>query len=227
MELPAENKRAGLLALAVLGVLLVAVLTVFTVFDGDDGGGADEAAPAGPSGQSDVGSDTGPGGQDDANTDEPAGGAPTPIVALSEVAKAHTVMATYMAGLSTYDHTSKAPAWSAPLLRLTTDDTQMKQATALPTGKEWALCQAARCSSKGVAVVVRDAVISDDVVRGSGRTISSVVKVTSAREADGKKSTESNRWLVSVRESGDGQWAVSGFDIFGLGDVGASDESGG
>ncbi|MET7881732.1 hypothetical protein [Streptomyces avermitilis] len=225
MELPAENKRAGLLALAVLGVLLVAVLTVFTVFDGDDGG-ADEAAPAAPSGQSDAGSGAGSGGQDDANADESTGGAPTPIVALSEVAKAHTVMATYMAGLSTYDHTSKAPAWSAPLLRLTTDDTQMKQATTLPTGKEWALCQAAKCSSKGAAVVVRDAVISDDVVRGSGRTISSLVRVTATRTTDGKTSTESNRWLVSVTEDS-GHWIVSGFDVFGLGDVGASDESGG
>ncbi|MFJ8507678.1 hypothetical protein [Streptomyces avermitilis] len=222
MELPAENKRTGLLALAVLGVLLVAVLTVFTVFDGggDSGGTAAPTATSGPG-------DKGTGGQDDADADaDPsAGGAPTPIVPLSEVAKAHTVMATYMAGLSTYDHTSKAPAWRTPLLRLTTGDPRMKQTTTLPTGKEWAVCAAEKCASKGAAVVVRDAVISDDVVRDSGRTISSVVRVTASRTTGGATTTESNKWLVSVQED-DGQWVVSGFDVFGLGDVGASDESG-
>ncbi|MER6960879.1 hypothetical protein [Streptomyces sp. NPDC000618] len=223
MELPAEGKRSGLLALAVLGVLLVAVLTVFTVFDGDDGDGAGDGGSATPAAT--------PGGQDAANADPgsdgtqaPSGGA-TPIVALDEVAQAHEVMAKYMAGLSTYDHTSKSATWSAPLLRLTTGETQMEQATALPTDKAWARCEADRCSSKGTATVVRDAMISDDLVRDSGRSISSVVDVTAALTANGKTTTESNEWLVTVKEES-GAWVVSGFDIFGLGDVGASDESG-
>ncbi|MFF3328780.1 hypothetical protein ACFYWX_04345 [Streptomyces sp. NPDC002888] len=221
MELPAENKRTGLLALAVLGVLLAAVLTVFTVFDGDDGSGdGGESAPAATAGgQNGAGADSG------SDTDEPSGGAATPIVALSEVADAHSVMTKYMAGLSTYDHTSRASAWGAPLLLLTTEDTQMKQVTALPSGKEWATCRAGQCSSKATAVVERDAVISDDLVRGSGRTISSLVKVTVTRSVGGEESTESNQWLVTAKDEG-GQWLVSGFDVFGLGDVGASDESG-
>lgn len=101
----------------------------------------------------------------------------------------------------------------------------MEQATALPTGKDWARCEADRCSSKGTATVERDAMISDDLVRDSGRSISSVVSVTAARTVDGKTVTESNKWLVTVKEES-GAWVVSGFDIFGLGDVGASDESG-
>ncbi|WP_327316707.1 hypothetical protein [Streptomyces sp. NBC_01235] len=221
MDVPEEGKRSGLLALAVLGVLLVAVLTVFTVFDGDEGsGGGGAATPAATAGGQDAAnSATGSGG-----SQAPSGGA-TPIVALTEVAAAHEVMAKYMAGLSTYDHTSKSAAWSAPLLRLTTGDTQMEQVTALPTGKEWARCEADQCSSTGTATVVRDAMISDDLVRDSGRSISSVVNVTAARTADGKTVTESNKWLVTVKEES-GAWVVSGFDIFGLGDVGASDESG-
>ncbi|WP_329219494.1 hypothetical protein OG352_23305 [Streptomyces sp. NBC_01485] len=221
MDLPAEGKRSGLLALAVLGVLLVAVLTVFTVFDGDEGSGdGGSAAPSATSGGQDAAN---PGAGSD-GTREPSGGA-TPIVALTEVAAAHEVMTKYMAGVSTYDHASKPATWSAPLLALTTGETQMEQATALPTGKDWARCEADRCSSKGTATVERDAMISDDLVRDSGRSISSVVSVTAARTVDGKTVTESNKWLVTVKEES-GAWVVSGFDIFGLGDVGASDESG-
>ncbi|WP_406007704.1 hypothetical protein OG440_17225 [Streptomyces sp. NBC_00637] len=221
MDVPEEGKRSGLLALAVLVVLLVAVLTVFTVFDGDESSGAGGAATpaATAAGQNGANADAGSNG-----TQEPSGGA-TPIVALTEVAAAHEVMAKYMAGLNTYDHASKPTSWSSPLLQLTTGDTQMEQATALPTGKDWAQCEAGRCSSKGTATVVRDAMISDDLVRDSGRSISSVVNVTAVRTADGKTVTESNRWLVTVKEES-GVWVVSGFDIFGLGDVGASDESG-
>jgi hypothetical protein len=218
VELPEENKRTGLLALAVLGVLLVAVLTVFTVFDGDDGKGGDAKGGGSPAPTVSAGpGDSGGGGGKD--------GAVNPIITPAEAADAHDVMTRYMAGLSTYDYNSRTGAWSTPLLELTTDDTRMKQVTALPTGKEWATCQAGQCSSKGVAVVMRDAVVSDDLVRDSGRSISSLVKVTVTRTEGGKSTTESNQWLVTIKETG-GQWLVSGFDVFGLGDVGASDDSG-
>ncbi|MGW2046536.1 hypothetical protein ACWCPF_15315 [Streptomyces sp. NPDC001858] len=219
MELPAENKRTALLPLVVLGVLLILVLTVFTVFDGDDGDAGDAAPVATAAGQNGAGAGSGSSG-----SDAPGGGA-TPIVEATELARAHAVMAQYMAGITTYDHTSKSAAWTAPLLELTSGDPQMKQATVLPSGKEWATCQAEECSSKGAAVVERDAVIADDVVRGSGRTISSLVKVTATHTSGGQSSTEENEWLVTVKEDG-GQWEVSGFDVFGLGDVGASDDSG-
>ncbi|AOR33069.1 hypothetical protein BFF78_20165 [Streptomyces fodineus] len=223
MELPADNRRTALLALTVLGVLLAAVLTVFTVFDGDDGhsgaGGTAASAPASANQEQ---------GTTGAGTGRPGAAAATPIVSLPEVVKAHAVMTRYMAGLNTYDHRSSTASWSAPLLRLTSGEPQMKQTTVLPSGKEWATCQAERCSSKGSAEVVRDAVISDDVARGSGRTISSLVTVTATRVAGGSTTTESNRWLVTVKEDGGpgGQWVVSGFNVFGLGDLGASAESG-
>jgi hypothetical protein len=224
VELPAENKRTALLPLVVLGALLILVLTVFTVFDGDDGGddGTDAAPAATSGGRNGAAADAGASGS--SGSDAPSGGA-TPIVEPSEVAEAHAVMARYMAGLTTYDHTSKAAAWSTPLLGLTTGDTQMKQATVLPSGKEWATCQAQECSSKGAAVVERDAVIADDVVRGSGRTISSLVKVTTTHTSGGQSSTEENEWLVTVKEDGT-RWEVSGFDVFGLGNVGSSEDSG-
>lgn len=221
MESPAENKRTALLALAVLGGLLAIALTMFIVFDsdGDESGGNAASTPT-------PGGKAGSGGKNaDSGSDEPGGGDATPIVALTEVADAHKVMAAYMAGINTYDYRSSAATWVPPLLEHTTDDTRMKQLTTLPSGKTWATCQAERCASKGTAVVVRDAVISDDLVRDSGRTISSLVKATSTLTADGKSTTESNEWLVTVQEEG-GRWVVSGFDIFGLGDVGASDESG-
>ncbi|MFJ9020943.1 hypothetical protein ACIRPU_13300 [Streptomyces sp. NPDC102259] len=221
MELPAENKRTALLPLVVLGALLILVLTMFTVFDGDDddSGGADAAPTATSDGRNGADADSGSSGSD------AAGNGATPIVEPAEVAKAHAVMAKYMAGLTTYDHTSKAAAWGAPLLALTTGDTQMKQTTVLPSGKEWATCQAEECSSKGAAVVERDAVIADDVVRDSGRTISSLVKVTVTHTSGGQSSTEENEWLVTVKEDG-GQWEVSGFDVFGLGNVGTSEDAG-
>ncbi|MEU6088417.1 hypothetical protein ABZ865_16620 [Streptomyces sp. NPDC047085] len=220
MELPAENKRAALLALAVLGVLLVGVLTVFTVFDGDDEQSGDGGTTAQTSAPANPGQDAG-----DAGSDRPGAAAAAPIVSLPEVAKAHEAMTRYMAGLNTYDHSSSTRSWQAPLLQLTTGEPQMKQVTVLPSGRTWAQCQAEHCSSKGTAVVERDAVISDDLVRGSGRTISSLVKVTTTRVAAGKSTTESNEWLVSVKEEGR-EWVVSGFDVFGLGDAGASAESG-
>ncbi|MEV5873602.1 hypothetical protein AB0L75_05070 [Streptomyces sp. NPDC052101] len=220
MESPAENKRTALLALGVLGVLLVAVLTVFTVFSGNDGGsGTEGRGRAVPAASADAGGSNG-----GSSSQQPAAAA-TPIVPLPEVAKAHQVMASYMAGLNTYDHTSGASAWSKPLLGLTTGDTQMQQNTTLPKGKAWADCLAQRCSSKGTAAVVRDTVIADDVVRNSGRSISSLVRVTAAYTANGKTSTQSNDWLVTVKDDS-GDWVVSGFNVFGLGDVGASDQSG-
>ncbi|MGQ4402724.1 hypothetical protein ACN6K4_003530 [Streptomyces hayashii] len=218
MELPADNKRTALLPLVVLGALLVIVLTVFTVFDGDDGDDGGAAPVATAEGKNGAGAGTG------SRSAAPGGGA-TPIVEGSEVAEAHAVMVRYMAGLTTYDHTSTAPAWSAPLLGLTSGDPRMKQATVLPSGKEWATCQAEECSSKGTAVVERDALMADDLVRDSGRTISTLVKVTAEHTAGGRSSTEENEWLVTVKEDGAG-WKVSGFDVFGLGDVGASDDSG-
>ncbi|MEV6378727.1 hypothetical protein AB0M31_04815 [Streptomyces sp. NPDC051773] len=222
MELPAENKRTALLALAVLGILLAAALTVFIASGGDDEdpGGQNAASAAPSAGKSGSG-----GGDADSGSDEPGGADATPIVALAEVDEAHTVMAKYMAGINTYDYKSNAVTWVPPLLELTTDDTRMKQLTILPSGKTWATCEAEQCESKGTAVVVRDAVIADDLVRGSGRTISSLVKATSTVTAGGKSTTESNEWLVTVQEDR-GRWVVSGFDIFGLGDVGASEESG-
>lgn len=228
MELPEENKRTGLLALGVLGVLLIAVLTVFTVFDGDDGSeeDGDSAAPTATAGQGGTGS----GGQDTSDSDEDTTGegrdaATVPIVSVAEAAEAHGIMTRYMAGINTYDHTAKSATWRAPLLELTLNDERMKELTALPTGKAWATCQAEQCASKGTAVVERDAVISDDLVRGSGRSISSLVEVKATRTEGGETTTESNQWLVSVQEV-NGKWVVSGFDIFGLGDVGASDDSG-
>lgn len=223
MESPEENKRTALLALAVLGVLLVAVLTVYTVFNGSDDGGTQGGAGAVPAASADANAN--PNGSAAGSPAPQPAAAATPIVPLPEVAKAHQVMAAYMAGLNTYDHTSEAAAWRTPLLRLTTGDPRMRQSTALPSGKAWASCQAERCSAKGTAVVVRDAVIADDVVRGSGRSISSLVRVTAAYTADGGTTTQSNEWLVTVKEDS-GAWVVSGFDVFGLGDVGASDQSG-
>ncbi|MFE7761836.1 hypothetical protein [Streptomyces sp. NPDC057438] len=228
MELPEENKRTGLLALGVLGVLLIAVLTVFTVFDGDDGSdeAGDSTAPTATAGRNGTGS----GGQEASDSDEDTtetgrGAATVPIVSVAEAAEAHGIMTRYMAGINTYDHTSKSAAWRAPLLELTLNDERMKELTALPTGKAWATCQAEQCTSKGTAVVERDAVVSDDLVRGSGRSISSLVEVKATRTEGGGTTTESNQWLVSVQEV-NGKWVVSGFDIFGLGDVGASDDSG-
>ncbi|MER5714369.1 hypothetical protein [Streptomyces sp. NPDC002132] len=226
MDLPEENKRTGLLALGVLGFLLIAVLTVFTVFDGDDGddGGDAQGGSAVPSATAGHDKQT-PGDAGQTPGSASAGASVAPIVSASQAAEAHAVMVRYMAGLTTYDHTSRPAAWSAPLLALTTRDTRMKQATALPTGKEWATCRAGQCSSEGAAVVVRDAVVSADLVGDSGRSISSLVEVTARYTVGGETTVESNRWLVTVREDS-GDWLVSGFDVFGLGDVGASDDSG-
>lgn len=149
MDLPAENKRTGLLALGVLGFLLIAVLTVFTVFDGDDeGDGGDvkdgSAVPTATAGGGAAGSDG-----EGADGDGSQSTAVAPIVSAAEAVKAHAAMVQYMAGLTTYDHESNAATWSAPLVRLTTNDDRMKAATSLPTGKEWATCQAEQCSSQG------------------------------------------------------------------------------
>ncbi|MFD8934637.1 hypothetical protein ACFV0R_05170 [Streptomyces sp. NPDC059578] len=220
MELPADDKRTGLLALGVLGVLLVLVIVMFTVFDED---GEEEGPATAATGQAD--SATGAKNSPDSDSDAPSAGGPAPIVTGTELSRAHAVMAQYMARINTYDHRSDSRAWSVPLLELTTEDTRMKQVTALPTGKAWDTCVVEKCTSKGEADVVRDAVISVDLVRNSGRSISSVVKVTATVTSTGDTSTQTNRWLVSVEEKS-GQWVVSGVDVFGLGDVGASDQAG-
>ncbi|MET7900388.1 hypothetical protein ABZS86_02550 [Streptomyces sp. NPDC005355] len=223
MEPDAAHKRTAILALGVLGALLIAVLVVFTAFSGDDeeSGTAGSGTPAAGASQGAVGG-SGTGGADGTGGGEQGVG---PIIPLSEVADAHKVMVAYLAGSATYDHTSRAGSWVPPLLELTTDDMTMRQETALPSGKEWAVCKAAKCSSKGRATVERDALISDDVTRDSGQTISSVVKLTTTRTEGGSKSAETNSWLVSAKRVG-GEWRVSGFSLFGLGNAGASDRTG-
>ncbi|MGW7098398.1 hypothetical protein [Streptomyces sp. NPDC054838] len=226
MESPADDKRSAALALAVLGVLLIGALVVFTVFDGDDGPGApsDAKAPA-PAAQdkgAGHGAPAGDGTQQTGTSDTvPA------IVTPAELAEAHRAMASYMAGLGTYRHTDQSATWAKPLLALTVGGDQMNQQTALPTGKDWATCQAVRCSSAGKATVVRDAMIADELARGSGRMVSSVVSLTAVRSENGKQTrTENNSWLVSARKDG-GAWKVSSFDLYGLGNVGASEKAGG
>ncbi|MEU7008062.1 hypothetical protein [Streptomyces sp. NPDC046332] len=225
MESPADNKRTAALALAILGLLMVGALVVLTVFDGDDES-PDAGEPAATSAPAD--GNTGGSGSSDG---KPSGGdasAVEPILAEAEAVAAHKRMTDYMAGINTYTHTDKNAAWAAPLLALTTQDRQLRQDTALPTGKTWATCVAAKCASRGTATVVRDAMVANDLVRGSGRSVSSLVEVTAIRSENGKEAgTETNSWLVTVRDSGGGTWQVSSVSLFGLGNVGASDQAGG
>ncbi|MEU4270105.1 hypothetical protein [Streptomyces sp. NPDC026092] len=226
MESPADNKRNAALALAVLGLLMVGALVVLTLFNGDEDtsgekseGSTAPSAPAG--GSSGSGSSDNKGGVSDA-------GAVKPILAPAEAAAAHKVMSDYMVGLNTYAHTDKNASWAAPLLVLTTEDRQLRQDTALPTGKAWDTCVAAKCASRGKATVLRDAMVADDLVNGSGITLSSLVEVTATRSEDGRNTgTETNSWLVTVQGTHGGSWLVSNVSIYGLGNVGTSDQAGG
>ncbi|MFE0579097.1 hypothetical protein [Streptomyces sp. NPDC058874] len=228
MESPAENKRSAALALAVLGVLLIASLVVLLVFDGEDDADASAAGKAPSASAQGKGASAADGANGGAGQQAGANGADSvpPIVQPAELAEAHRAMAAYMAGLSTYTYTDQSAAWSKPLLDLTVSDERMKGLTALPTGKAWDTCQVARCSSTGKASVVRDGMIAQDLVNGGGSLVSSVVSLTSVRSENGKQTlTETNSWLVSARKDA-GSWKVSGFDLQGLGNVGADEKAG-
>src|SRR5439155_3423868 len=106
-------------------------------FDGDDSAQRDDGSTRPPThsgepqdGSGSTGAAQGSGGGEAGDT---AGKQPAPrlIVPLSQVAKAHQVMAGYMAGLSTYDHTSSMSRWAPPLLKLTTGDAAITNDTAL------------------------------------------------------------------------------------------------
>ncbi|WP_137993579.1 hypothetical protein [Streptomyces vilmorinianum] len=224
MESPADNKRTAALALAILGLLMVGALVVLTVFDGDDES-SDAGEPAVTSTPAD--GNTGASGSSDGKpSGSDASGAVKPILTQAEAAAAHQRMTEYMVGINTYTHTDESAAWAEPLLALTNGDPQLKQDTALPTGKAWATCVATRCASRGTATVLRDAMVADDLVRGGGKTVSSLVEVKATRSEDGKETgTETNSWLVTVRAGG-GSWQVSSVSLFGLGNVGASDQAG-
>ncbi|MFE5968323.1 hypothetical protein [Streptomyces sp. NPDC056463] len=225
MESPADNKRTAALALAILGLLMIGAVVVLILFDGADES-PDTANPS-------VTSAPAEGSSGSASADgKPSGSngshAVKPILTEADAAAAHQRMTDYMTGLNTYTYTDRNAPWAAPLLALTTGDRQLKQDTALPTGKEWATCVAAQCASRGTATVVRDAMVADDLVRGGGKTVSSLVEAKATRSEAGKETvTESNSWLVTVRESGGGTWQVSSVSLFGLGNVGASDQAGG
>ncbi|MER6217317.1 hypothetical protein ABT213_25115 [Streptomyces sp. NPDC001674] len=230
MDSPAENKRSAVLALALLGALLVGSLVVLTVFNGEDEPADDAKPKASATRGAGTGAATGTGAG-------PAAGAATPqsgsaagvplIVQPADLANAHRAMVDYMAGLNTFKYTDNTASWAPRLLALTDGGETMKKLTVLPTDKAWATCQQAKCSSAGRAAVRRDALIADELTRGSGQAISSVVEVTATRSGDGRKTeTETNTWLVSARKSG-GTWQVNGFDIYGLGNVGAPEPKGG
>ncbi|MFF8814252.1 hypothetical protein [Streptomyces pactum] len=239
MELDPDQKRKGFLALAVLGLLLVAVLVVFTVFDGEEdgraGGGGTRPTATGEPGGGDLppGGDTPPGGGGTSGGGTGAAGGdvaelpePQPVVPMSEVGAAHEVMARYLAGTATYDHASDPEEWRRPLTELITDDTAIRDETSLPTGQEWDQCKADRCTSRGKATVMRDALVSNDLVKGGGRQISTVIQLDTTRTAKGERTTESNLWLVTAVSGRGGDWKVSGISLFGLGNVGSSDQAG-
>ncbi|MFJ3881321.1 hypothetical protein ACIPW5_28220 [Streptomyces sp. NPDC090077] len=222
MDSPVENKRSAVLALALLGVLLVGSLVVLTVFDGEDDSEADAKPKASATRGTGTGAGTGGGSAGGAAAPQ-TGSAPgvPPIVQPADLNEAHRAMADYMSGLNTFKYTDNNAAWAPRLLAFTDGSETLKKRTALPTDKAWAACQQNKCSSAGQAFVRRDALIADDLARGSGQSISSVVEVTATRSNDGRKTeTETNTWLVSARKSG-GTWQVNGFDIYGLGNVGA------
>ncbi|GAA0323540.1 hypothetical protein GCM10010302_73380 [Streptomyces polychromogenes] len=230
MDSPAENKRSAVLALALLGALLVGSLVVLTLFNGED----DPAADAKPKTTTPT-RNPGPGGGSAAGAAAPRSGTPQAgaadgvplIVQPDDLAKAHRAMADYMAGVTTFKYTDNTASWSPRLLALTDGGETMKKRTVLPTEKAWAVCQQTKCSSTGKAFVRRDALIADELSRGSGQSISSVVEVTATRSGEGGKTeTETNTWLVSAHKGGGG-WQVTGFDIYGLGNVGAPEPKGG
>lgn len=230
MDSPAENKRSAVVALALLGALLVGSLVVLTVFDGEDDPETDAKPKAtaptrnAGAGAGSVGGAAAP--QSGAPQSGAADGVPL-IVQPEDLAKAHRAMADYMAGMNTFKHTDNTASWAPRLLALTDGGETMKKQTVLPTNKAWAVCQQTKCSSAGKALVRRDALIADELSRGSGQSISSVVEVTATRSGEGGKTeTETNTWLVSARKSGGG-WQVTGFDIYGLGNVGAPEPKGG
>ncbi|MFI8451168.1 hypothetical protein [Streptomyces erythrochromogenes] len=225
MDSPAENKRSAVLALALLGALLVGSLVVLVVFDGEDGAEAD-AKPKANTATRSTGSGTGAGSGAAAAQPGAASGVP-PIVQADDLGEAHRAMAEYMAGLNTFKYSDDTASWAPRLLALTDGGERMKKLTVLPADKAWAVCRQSKCSSAGQAFVRRDALIADELTRGSGQAISSVVEVTATRSNDGSKAeTETNTWLVSARKSG-GKWLVNGFDIYGLGNVGAPEPQGG
>ncbi|MFD9378917.1 hypothetical protein ACFWBH_25860 [Streptomyces sp. NPDC059999] len=228
MDSPAENKRSAVLALALLGVLLVGSLVVLTVFSGEDEPAADAKPKA--SATRGTGAATGTGAGPAAGAATPQSGSAAgvpPIVQPADLAEAHRAMADYMAGLSTFKYTDNTASWVPRLLALTDGGETMKKLTVLPANKAWAACQQAKCSSAGRATVRRDALIADELTRGSGQAISSVVEVTAIRSSDGRQTeTETNTWLVSARKNS-GTWQVNGFDIYGLGNVGAPEPKGG
>ncbi|MFJ9940664.1 hypothetical protein [Streptomyces erythrochromogenes] len=231
MDSPAENKRSAVLALALLGALLVGSLVVLVVFDGEDGAEADAKPETTTATRSaGTGTGTGTGAGSGAGAAAPQSGAASgvpPIVQPDDLGEAHRAMAEYMAGLNTFKYSDETTSWAPRLLALTEGGERMKKLTVLPTGKAWAVCQQSKCSSEGQAFVRRDALIADELTRGSGQAISSVVEVTATRSNDGTKAeTETNTWLVSARKSG-GTWQVNGFDIYGLGNVGAPEPQGG
>ncbi|MFE9257586.1 hypothetical protein [Streptomyces sp. NPDC006879] len=224
MESPAESKQSAVLALAVIGVLLIGALSVFFFLDGDDGSAGDSGAAPSTATTGARDSRSGSGGSGAGRT--AAVGDVPPVIEPAELLAAHQVMVEYLAGLNTYRYSDHKSAWASPLLALTHGDEALRKETALPSGREWANCRESRCSSRGEARVVRDAMIAEDLVRGSGPMVSSVVEVTAARSEDGRATgAETNSWLVSARKSG-GDWKVSAFDLFGLGNVGASDQTG-
>ncbi|MGW2016432.1 hypothetical protein [Streptomyces sp. NPDC001927] len=231
MESPADNKRTAALALAVLGLLMVGALLVLVVFNGDDDtSGEASENPAATSAAPDGNSGGGSAGTDGKPADDSTSGAGTvkPIISPEDAAKAHKLMTDYMVGLNTYAHTDDNASWSGPLLDLTTGDAQLRQDTALPTGKAWDTCVAAKCASRGQATVVRDAMVADDLVNNSGITVSSLVKATATRSENGRNTvTETNSWLVTVQGTRGGSWKVSNVSIYGLGNVGVSDQAGG
>ncbi|WP_030838702.1 hypothetical protein [Streptomyces sp. NRRL F-4474] len=227
MDSPAENKRSAVLALALLGALLVGSLVVLIVFDGEDGAEAD-AKPNATTATRGAGTGTGAGSAaGTAGAQSGAASGVPPIVQPDDLVEAHRTMADYMAGLNTFKYTDDTASWAPRLLALTEGGETMKKLTVLPSDKAWAMCRQSKCSSTGQAFVRRDALIADELTRGSGQTISSVVEVTATRSNDGRKAeTETNTWLVSARKSG-GKWQVNGFDIYGLGNVGAPEPKGG
>lgn len=144
------------------------------------------------------------------------------VLSGDDITAAHQVMVSYLQSLGSYTYTDRQPSWQKAALAYTNDSGIIKAFTKLPSGKSWAECEHAKCSSQSTAKVVHDTATTNVAGSGGAPQVVSYADLATQLTGTGLSSgTQHTQFTITATQVGDG-WKVSGCTFAGVGDQGAN-----
>jgi hypothetical protein len=144
------------------------------------------------------------------------------VLSGDDITAAHQVMVSYLQSLGSYTYTDRQTSWQKAALAYTTNSGPIKDFTKLPSGKSWAECVHAKCSSQSTASIEHDTATTNVAGSGGGPQVVSYADLSTQLSGKGlSSSTQQTQFTITATEIGD-SWKVSGCTFAGVGDQGVN-----